>query len=757
MLTTITADDPATEAFRVAVRAFARETLAPRVKADDASARFPIDAMRAAARLGLTGMTVPAAFGGSGKSLTAYATAVRELAAVDAGTTVGIMVSNLAASCITRFGNDLQKQKYLPGLCDLSLGMGSFCLSESSAASAAARMATTATLDGNHYGLNGRKMWITNGSEAGVFVVMAVTHREAGARGISAFVVERGTRGLSTGKPEEKLGQHTSNTVAVTLEECRVPVANLLGAQGDGFKVAMSGLDSGRVGVAAQANGIAMGIVEALRALLGPEPSSRASAEISRFERELDAAWLLIMRAAALVDAGQRATKEASMAKLFATESANRIARLAHDLAPHAAIDTHDTLSRALRDLRVTTIYEGTSEVQRIVIARDLLAAGSSVARSALASSAEHDLLASAVRDLATKSLAPSVLSIDHAATVPTRVTSEVADRGLFAVTVSEIDGGAGMDAPALALACETLAETSAALAARVATHNALLAHIVARASASSSVTDHLKDLITGRATIALVDGASAATPISATKHVGGWRLTGSLDVFGAADAHVLVVTARTGERPACFVIAATNPGVTVERHASPLGLRGFAPARITFRDAALEEWNLILPGTARFAIGAEATSPALALPLLDVAFAAISVGLARAAHRLALAYAQERVAFGKPIAEYQAIQWKLVDAATETDAAALMVARAATACQPTITTRAGVTDEAVRIARAARLFAAQVATSAAYESIQILGGYGYTREVHVERFYRDARTLESVAASLDNQPRVSA
>jgi hypothetical protein len=364
-------------------RAAAQGLLAPSATANDRDERFPEDSMRHLARSGLFGINVPKAYGGLEAGVVAYALAVRELASACAGTTVGLMVTNMVAEAITRFGDESQRQRWLPGLLRGAHAAASFCLSEPGSGSDAASLRATARREGDDYVLDGTKAWITSGGRAGLYLVMARTSPDGGSRGISAFIVEAGTPGLSATKPEDKLGMRASVTTQIVLDGCRVPAANRLGDEGDGFKVAMGSLDGGRIGVAAQACGIAAAAQRcAIEFAQGARADGSALSEqqsaqwlVADNAVELDAGWLLVLRAAALKDKGAPHSREAAMAKVFCTEMASEVASRALQVLGEAGEDSRYSAERNLRDARVTRIYEGTSEVQRIVIARECLKA----------------------------------------------------------------------------------------------------------------------------------------------------------------------------------------------------------------------------------------------------------------------------------------------------------------------------------------------------------------------------------------------
>ncbi len=361
------------------VRSLARKEFAPKAAEIDEQGTYPTENMRFLAELGLLGMLIPASYGGSETGAVAYAVALAEVAAVCASTGVGMAATNMVGDAINRFGNEEQKRRFLPVLAS-GPGGGAFALTEPAAGSNAFGITTAAVSDGETYVLNGTKAFITNGSCANVAIVMAVTQKEPQKK-ISAFLVEPGTQGWFTGKPERKMGLKGSNTVTLLLDDCRVPKRNLLGEEGEGFRIAMSALDGGRVGIASQSVGIARAALDAAttyakeRRQFGHPLSEFQAIQwmIADSATELDAAELLALRAAQRQEAGHPFTREASIAKVFATEAAYR--------ACHRAVQIHGgygtireyPVERHLRDIKVTTIYEGTSEIQRVIIARDLV------------------------------------------------------------------------------------------------------------------------------------------------------------------------------------------------------------------------------------------------------------------------------------------------------------------------------------------------------------------------------------------------
>lgn len=367
---------------RDTARAVARDVLAPRARQTDREERFPADVYRQLGELGLLGVNVPAELGGSEAGTVAYSLAMMEIAAACASTSVGMAVTNMCAELIATFGTQAQRRALVPPLVSGEGIAGAFALSEAQAGSDPGAARTTAVRKGGGWVLNGAKQWITSGAYASVIVVWARTSNE-GSQGLSCFLVERGAPGLSIGKPEDKMGLRGSNTVPLHFEDCQVDGASLLGQVGDGFRLAMVALDGGRVGIASQACGVARAALDAASRYAKQRDAfghAIADFEALRFmladmRTRLDAAELLTLRAAWRKEAKAPFTCDASMAKLFASEMSNWVCDRAVQIhGGYGCIDEFP-VERYLRDARVQTIYEGTSEVQRIVIAREVLKA----------------------------------------------------------------------------------------------------------------------------------------------------------------------------------------------------------------------------------------------------------------------------------------------------------------------------------------------------------------------------------------------
>jgi alkylation response protein AidB-like acyl-CoA dehydrogenase len=363
-------------------REFATRVVAPRAASLDATEEFPRDLLRGLAELGLMSVNVPPEYGGAGAGASAFALAVEEVARACASTAVMMSVTNMVGETIARFGSAAQKERHLPRIASGEHLVGSFALSEPDVGSDAGAIRTTASRDGSEWVLRGAKQWITSGQYAGVVLVWARTAApEVGARGISCFLVERGTPGLRAGRPEDKMGIRASNTVPLELDDCRVPADALLGDENGGFRVAMTALDGGRIGIGAQALGIATAALDESvayakeRRAFGEPIAARQAIQwkLADMKVELEAARGLVARAAATKDRGAPFSREAAMAKLMASEAAVRICNEAVQIHGGYGYSREYPAERHLRDARVTTLYEGTSEIQRWVIARSLL------------------------------------------------------------------------------------------------------------------------------------------------------------------------------------------------------------------------------------------------------------------------------------------------------------------------------------------------------------------------------------------------
>lgn len=341
---------------------------------------FPRDLLRKMGELGIMGIPIPEKYGGSDMDMVSYIIAIHELSKVSP--TLGVILSvhtSVGTNPILYFGTEAQKNKYVPKLASGEY-LGAFCLTEPSAGSDAANLKSRAVWQDGHYVINGSKIFITNGGEADVYIVFASTNPELGSRGISAFIVEKDTPGLVVGKDEHKMGMNGSRTVAITFEQMKVPKENLLGEEGEGFKIAMANLDTGRIGIAAQSLGIAEGAFEQAvayskeRMQFGKPIATQQGIgfKLAEMATHIEAARLLVYRAAHMREQGIPCGKEASMAKLFASKTAMEVAIEAVQIFGGYGYTKEYPVERYFRDAKVTEIYEGTSEIQKIVISKHL-------------------------------------------------------------------------------------------------------------------------------------------------------------------------------------------------------------------------------------------------------------------------------------------------------------------------------------------------------------------------------------------------
>jgi alkylation response protein AidB-like acyl-CoA dehydrogenase len=368
---------------RRVARDYAARVLAPRAAARDRDGTFPEQELRDLGGLGLLGVAVPEELGGSAAGAVAYSLVMQELARGDASVAVAVSVTNMVAELVSRAGTEPQRRAHVPRIVSGDALCGAFALSEPQAGSDAGAMTTTATRTGAGWVLRGTKQWITGGDRAGLLVVWAVTNPGVHHQGISAFLVPGQAPGLSVSRAEDKMGLHGSSTVQLVLDDVEVGEDALLGVEGEGFKLAMSALSGGRIGIASQAVGIARGALEAAvryaseRVQFGKPIGQHqgVSQMLANAATWLDAAELLTLRAAYLKEQGRPFVQAASMAKLFASEHACQICDIAIQVHGGYGYTRDFPVERAYRDVRVTRIYEGTSEIQRIVIARELIKA----------------------------------------------------------------------------------------------------------------------------------------------------------------------------------------------------------------------------------------------------------------------------------------------------------------------------------------------------------------------------------------------
>ncbi|HEV7817312.1 MAG TPA: acyl-CoA dehydrogenase family protein [Janthinobacterium sp.] len=365
---------------RDALRSFARERLAPNAARWDREHHFPKEELAELAALGAFGVAVPEALGGAGLDYVALALVLEEIAAGDGGTSTVISVNNCPVCSIgMAYANEQQREQWLRPLAQGSM-LGAFCLTEPHTGSDASALRTSAMRDGGEYVLNGVKQFITSGKHADVAIVLAVTDKGAGKKGISAFWVPTSAPGYRVAGLEQKMGQHSSDTAQVLFENCRIPAANLIGTEGQGYKIALSGLEGGRIGIASQAVGMARAAHEAALSYARERESfgkaifehQAVQFRLADMATQIEAARQLVLHAAAMKDAGLPCLKEAAMAKLFASEMAERVCSDAIQVHGGYGYVSDFPVERIYRDVRVCQIYEGSSDIQKILIARAL-------------------------------------------------------------------------------------------------------------------------------------------------------------------------------------------------------------------------------------------------------------------------------------------------------------------------------------------------------------------------------------------------
>ena len=369
------------ELIQKTAREFAKEHLAPGVIDRDEKAEFPTEQIKVMGELGFMGMMVPEEWCGAGFDTLTYVIAMEEIAAIELATSTIMSVNNsLVCQLLVDYGTEDQKEKYLKPLA-IGEKLGAYSLSEPESGSDASNMRTFAKKEGNHYVIDGTKNWVTNGINGDIVILFCMTEKNVGYKGISAFVVEKGTIGLSTGKKENKLGIRASDTCELYFENCRIPGENMIGEEGQGFKVAMKALGGGRIGIAAQALGLARAALDASisyakeRKQFGKTIGEFGAIQnkLADIATEIDAARMLVWRAAKLKDDGKNYYRESSMAKLYASSTAMKAATECVQIHGGYGYMQEYGVERLMRDAKITQIYEGTSEIQQLVIGRDLL------------------------------------------------------------------------------------------------------------------------------------------------------------------------------------------------------------------------------------------------------------------------------------------------------------------------------------------------------------------------------------------------
>jgi alkylation response protein AidB-like acyl-CoA dehydrogenase len=705
------------------VREFVERDVMPAAPALEHADRYPRELVDRMKRLGLFGALVPTDYGGLGLDVTTYAQIIEELCRGFMSLAGGINSHTMAALIVLNHGTEEQRLRLLPRFAS-GQARGGLCLTEPHAGSDVQASRTVARREGDRYLLSGSKMFVTNGREGNTFALLALTDPAESPRhrGMSCFIFEKGAPGLEVVKSIAKLGYKGVDTAELVFDGFPCPAANLVGGvEGRGFKHVMSGLEAGRINIAARAVGVAQaGLDEALRAARAlPEPPA-ALADIAT---RVESARLVTYWAAAMKDRGDRCDLEAGMAKLHASEAAQAVAVEAMKIEGVRAQLASGLVERLYRDAPLMIIGEGTNEIQRLIICRNLLErygerTGALTSRDELPG--EQKQLVLAVRQAVEKDVVPVAAEQDQGRRDPEPLVAQLAELGIFGALTDVEHGGLGLPLATAAMLVEEVARGSAALALWL---SAQLAATLAVARSLSRETRErlLPPMTRGERWTAPVVGAS----IGARRAGADWVLTGSAPVVpNAGRAKLFLVNAALENGGArCFAIEAGRAGLTVGLASDTVGLRGLAAA-----DAVLV--GVRLGPAAALREGGEILLEAVT----NVGAAATAVGLAQAAFEAALRYSQQRSTFGKPICQHQAVQLKLADMATAITAARLLTGRAAERLD------ADARDDTA--AAMARLAAGEAAYMVTLEAMRIHGGYGYTSEFPVERYYRDAAAL---------------
>ena len=712
------------------VRRFVEAEVVPVALALEHADEYPhalVDRMR---ELGLFGALVPAEHGGLGLTVSTYARVIEELCRGWMSLAGVINSHTMAALIVLHHGTDEQRGRLLPRFA-AGTARGGLCLTEPHAGSDVQAIQTTARRDGDRYLISGSKMFVTNGREGNTFALLARTDTAADPphRGMSCFIVEKGAPGLEVVKSIAKLGYKGVDTAELVFDRFPVPAANLVGGlEGRGFRHVMSGLETGRINIAARAVGVAQAALEEAAAAVRQDAAEPALGALAGIATRVEAARLLTSWAAGMKDRAERCDLEAGMAKLYASEGAQEAAAEVVRLAGRRGQVVDSPIERLFRDTPLMIIGEGANEIQRLLIARQLLDRygerfGAFVSLDE--EGVERRRLLLAVRQLVQKELIHAAQDQDAADHPPTAEIARLAELGVWGALIPAEYGGLELDLVTAALMVEEIGRGWGMLGALLGTHLAAAHTLVLHGTPAAR-----ERLLPAMARAERLGAVTLGAPAPVRRTGGGWGLAGGAPLSaGAGHAGIFVIVGDLEGRRAAFIAEAGANGLEVSAPAATLGLRGLGAADIAFA-------HLRLPHEARLGRddAASADAAAAAESLLRLGEAAVAVGLGEASLETALRYAQQRTTFGKPIAQHQAIQLKLADMATSVTASRLLVQRAAErlAQRPTD----------IAAAAMARLDAADTAYRAALESMRTHGGYGYTKEFPVERFYRDAAAL---------------
>jgi alkylation response protein AidB-like acyl-CoA dehydrogenase len=714
-----------------AVRDFVEKDVRPAAAALEHADTYPHEMVARMKALGLFGALVPTRYGGLGLDVTTYARVIEELCQGWMSLAGVINSHTMAALIVLQHGTDEQRARLLPRFAS-GEARGGLCLTEPHAGSDVQAIRTVARRDGDRYLISGSKMFVTNGREGSTFALLALTDPAAAPphKGMSCFIVEKGAPGLQVVKSIAKLGYKGVDTAELLFDNFPCPAANLVGGvEGRGFRHVMSGLETGRINIASRAVGVAQAALDEVARAAGAldEPPSALADIVTRVE----AARLVTYWAAGMKDRGERCDLEAGIAKLYASETAQEVAVAAMRLEGPSAQLTGGLVERLYRDTPLMIIGEGTNEIQRTIICRNLLErygerTGALTSREGL--DPERKQMVFAVRQLVDKEIVPAAGDLEPSSRPPSPLIARLVELGILGALVPPEHGGLGLDLTTYSMIVEELARGWAAIAGLTAGH-ATAALGVGRLAAREQRERWLPPMTRGErwGTVVLA-GAVTARPAD-----GAWILDGAAAlVDNAAEADLLVVQARRDDDAlAAFVVERGARGLAISGPRETLGGRGLGPADVVFE-------------AVRAVGGMEVAVELQAVARLGLA--ATAIGLAQAAFEAAFRYSQQRVTFGKPICQHQAIQLKLADMATRITASRALLSSAADRLDVDRADDAG--------AIMARLDAADTAYVVTLEAMRIHGGYGYTKEFPVERYYRDAARLLTAPPDADAERR---
>ncbi|MDQ7031080.1 MAG: acyl-CoA dehydrogenase family protein [Ardenticatenia bacterium] len=729
---------------------FSRQELAPHAADMDRRAEWRWDLWHKLGDMGLLGLPLPEEYGGLGAG--ALTTAIAMEAVAEGGADAGLLLSwgahlILCAVPIWKVGNAQQRRTYLPRLAS-GAWVGAFALTEPEAGSDAASLRTTAKRHGDFYVLNGTKMFITNAPIADVVVVLAVTDPERGREGISAFIVEKGMPGFQVGQVLDKLGHRASPTAELVFTDCQVPAENRLGAEGEGFSTIAKLILEWERGVLMAPTVGHLARLVALAAQYAQErvqfgrPIARFQAirhKVAEMHVDVEAARLLIYRTAWLKDRDEACPLEAAEGKLVAGQAVVRAALEAIQVHGGYGYLTDYPVERALRDAKLAEIGAGTNEVQRLIIAHETVRGTPS--RGYPLSELQREVWQEARRFVAAH-IAPHAADVDAGRPLLRHHVRALGEAGYLGVAYPEAHGGAGLDSVTAILVGEAMAWACPATALSAGASVVLCGYPILRFGSDDQRASFLPPLLDGTwlGALAITEpGAGsdvAGIRTRAVRHNGGWVLNGAKTLITngpVADLVIVLAWTNPDAGPAqgmsTFIVRRDTPGFSAGPPLEKLGVRGSPTSELFFSDCWVPDDMVLAPVGQGFRVVMET------LAWGRVNMAAWSVGVAQACLDEAVRYVRERQAFGRPIADFQAVRFKLADMRTAVDTARLLTVRAAW-----LKDQGRPFGEAAAVAK---LYASRAATRCAHEAVQVFGGHGYIRGQAVERLYRDARLAE--------------